>query len=656
MCGFAGFLGARFGGDDSVHELLNRMGEKIAHRGPDDEGIVWLRDVPLGLVHRRLSIIDLSKHGHQPMWSACRRYLIVYNGEVYNYRSIRRELEGIGSRFVGNSDTEVVINAISILGLEAALEQFVGMFAFVLWDTELREMTLVRDRLGIKPLYYAYVGGSFLFASELNPLREIPIWKDEVDRNALADFLNIGYVPAPASIYANAYKLPPGHLLKVRFDGEKAQPANAVPYWTLQSIIEQRDQQFITCEEEALSGLREHLTEAVRIRMISDVPIGAFLSGGLDSTLVTAIMQSESSRSVNTFSIGMRNTAYDEARNAANISQYLGTDHVERYVENQDLTSLVYDLPNIFDEPFSDSSQLPTLLLARVTKEKVTVVLTGDGGDELFAGYNRHIQAEAINRLRTKLPIALRRNLSRLIRVVPPAAWNRLYESVSWAIPKNRAVSLPGEKAHVLSRLLLAEARDEIYSQALSQWNGAPPVVEGLHEQLSTWWNYPTTPMSITEEFLYRDTVGYLHDDLLTKVDRCTMAVSLEGRVPFLDHRLVEYAWRLPLTFKLRGGDSKYLIRKLLECYVPRDLWSRPKMGFRVPIGAFLRGPLRDWAEDLLKPSRLRDEGFFHTDAISRIWRDHMKGRADSSSALWSILMFQAWLDARARETKNPLR
>ena len=655
MCGFAGFLGARFGGDDSVHELLNRMGEKIAHRGPDDEGIVWLRDVPLGLVHRRLSIIDLSKHGHQPMWSACRRYLIVYNGEVYNYRSIRRELEGIGSRFVGNSDTEVVINAISILGLEAALEQFVGMFAFVLWDTELREMTLVRDRLGIKPLYYAYVGGSFLFASELNPLREIPIWKDEVDRNALADFLNIGYVPAPASIYANAYKLPPGHLLKVRFDGEKAQPANAVPYWTLRSIIEQRDQQFITCEEEALSGLREHLTEAVRIRMISDVPIGAFLSGGLDSTLVTAIMQSESSGSVKTFSIGMRNAAYDEARSAANVSKYLGTEHVEKYIENEDLTNLVCDLPYVFDEPFSDSSQLPTLLLSRATRKNVTVVLTGDGGDELFAGYNRHIQAEAINRLRTKLPIALRRKLSRLIRGYSPAAWTRLYNAVSWAIPKRRAVSLPGEKAHVLSRLLLAETQEEIYARALSQYHDAPSIVQGPSEQSSTWWSYPTTPMSITEHFLYRDTVGYLHDDLLTKVDRCTMAVSLEARVPFLDHRLVEFAWRLPLTLKLQDGNSKYLMRKLLESFVPKELWNRPKMGFRVPIGAFLGGPLRDWAEDLLTPSRLRQEGFFHTVAVRRMWEEHTKGRVHSSTALWSVLMFQAWLDARAKEG-NSLR
>jgi asparagine synthase (glutamine-hydrolysing) len=528
MCGFSGFYGSFHGDDDDAMKTLRHMGAEIVHRGPDHEGVVWLATAQLGLVHRRLSVIDVSEYGHQPMWSACRRYLIAYNGEVYNFETIRRDLEKLGNRFVGHSDTEVILAAISEWGLEPALVRFVGMFAFVLWDAERREITLVRDRLGIKPLYYTLTSQNCLFGSELKPLRHFPGWRGDVDRDALADFLDLGYVPAPATIYQNVCKLPPGHLLRVRFAEGGIRTAGPVPYWSLQEVVNRENPDTTRSESDVLEGFRDQLIEAVKIRMIADVPLGAFLSGGLDSSIVVAIMQMESSRPVKTFSIGVRNQDYNEAGHAAKIAQYLGTEHTERYVEEEDLVELVSGLPRFFDEPFADSSQLPTLLLARITKEAVTVALSGDGGDELFAGYNRHIQAEQINRLRTRLPSVVRNSLSGLLRSIPAASWDRMYNAASWAIPRRRAMSLPGEKAHIYAKLLRADSREGIYGLALSQWNRKPPVVGGECGKSAYWWQLPTRSLSVTEEFMYRDTLGYLHDDILTKVDRCTMAVSLE--------------------------------------------------------------------------------------------------------------------------------
>jgi len=645
MCGFAGFVGSFDGGGERAHESLRRMGVEIAHRGPDGEGIEWVKDVSLGLVHRRLSVIDLSDHGNQPMWSSCGRFVIVYNGEVYNFRSLADDLEKQGCSFRGHSDTEVVLAAISQWGLESALQRFVGMFAFALWDREERELSLVRDRLGIKPLYYTVQNGLCFFGSELRPMRHLPGVELEIDSDSVADFLNLGYIPAPASIYRHVQKLPPGHLIRISVSGGRAVPTTPQPYWTLQRAIDGNACSQQPNEEEALEALRTHLSEATRIRMIADVPLGAFLSGGIDSTLVTAFMQQHSSRPIRTFSIGINDYNYDEAKQAGEIARYLGTDHTERYLQESDITNLVVDMSDYFDEPFADVSQLPSLLLARITREEVTVALSGDGGDELFAGYNRHMEAAMLERVYKGIPTILRKGLARGVFGISAQGWDRIYSGAIKAFPNRREVIRPGEKLRKFARAIGAHSVNGAYGRIISHSDGQPPVNEGQCGSVGAWWRWPERSLAIAEEFAYQDTMGYLHDDVLTKVDRCTMAVGLEGRVPFLDHRLVEFAWTVPLDMKIRGGNGKHLLRKLLANIVPRELWDKPKMGFGVPIGPLLRGPLRDWADGLLSSDSILRSGILDQPSIQALWKRHLTGNSENSHLLWHILMFQAWFE-----------
>jgi asparagine synthase (glutamine-hydrolysing) len=644
VCGFAGFVGATTLAPDDVPEMLRGMAAELRHRGPDDEGLYWSGPESVGLVHRRLSIIDLSEQGHQPMESRCRRFVIVYNGEVYNFLAIRRELEAVGSVFRGDSDTEVILEAIARWGLSRALPKFIGMFGFAIWDRRDRALTLVRDRLGIKPVYFAVADRFAIFASELRPFRHFSAWQAPIDRDALADYMDLGYISVPRTIYQGVEKLPPGCLLRiaVREDGVRAGPVE--PYWTLAGVVNKRTETSGWSEGQALEELRRKVEVAVSDRLIADVPLGAFLSGGIDSTTVAAVMQHRSARPVRTFSIGFEDQAYDEAGHAAKIASFLGTEHTEHYLTERDLLDLIPDLPRISDEPFADPSQLPTLLLARITRRHVTVALSGDGGDELFAGYVRHLRAKQIDSVRRRLPGSLRAGIARLLTCVPEAAWDRIYRATYRALPNSYRMTLPGDKLRKLARVLAPSEGDDLYRMTLSQWDNEPPVIGGRSGECQRWWQWPATDLPLVEKFMYRDMLGYLHDDVLTKVDRCSMAESLEARVPLLDHRLVEFSWTLPLRFKLVAGQGKYLMRRLLAELVPAELWERPKMGFAIPVGRWLQNGLKAWADDLLATDRLRRQGLLDAAVVAKLWSEHRSGRGYHPYRLWNVLMFQSWL------------
>ncbi len=646
MCGFAGFIGPINAAADEVPALLSRMGRAIAHRGPDDEGLFWDPETSIGLTHRRLSIIDLSPAGHQPMHSACGRFVIAYNGEVYNFPEIRRELEAAGCRLRGDSDTEVVLEAIVRWGVRAALRRFAGMFAFALWDQRDKELTLARDRLGIKPLFYQVEGRKCIFASELKPLHCLPGWQPQISRAALAEFIDKGYISATNSIYEGVQKLPPGAILTFRPDKPRPEPEK---YWSLRDVVDARTPGGGPDATTATKMLHDKLREAVRIRMVADVPLGAFLSGGIDSTTVVAIMQTLSARPVKTFTIGFEDQHYNEAEQAAKIAQYLGTDHTERCFSEQDILELVPQLPRVFDEPFADSSQLPMLLLAMTTREHVTTVLSGDGGDELFAGYVRHQHAQTLEAIRRWLPLPLRSAMAKGIVAAPEESWDRFYQRCAGFIPRSFRATLPGNKAHKFARVIASGSSHEMYRLALGKWPGATPVLGNDGETGSNWWQWPAAALPLSESYMYQDSLGYLHDDVLTKVDRCTMAVGLEARVPLLDHRVVEFAWTLPVTLKLRNKTNKYLLRRLLTEMVPAELWERPKMGFAMPVGRWLRTTLRDWADDLLAVDTLKRQGYLDPGRVSRIWDQHRNGTHSSPDAIWNLLMFQAWLEMHDR-------
>jgi asparagine synthase (glutamine-hydrolysing) len=650
MCGIAGFVGGRFDhGGQGARAALGRMTGAIAYRGPDSAG-AWLEpDCKVALGHRRLAIIDLSPAGEQPMTSPSGRYVTVYNGEIYNHLELRERLSG---PWRGHSDTETLLAAIEAWGVEEALKQCAGMFALALWDRQEKALILARDRLGEKPLYYGWQGqgaeGAFLFGSELKALACHPAFRREIDRHALALFTRFNYVPAPHSIYSGIAKLPPGTFLTLRA-GQKA-PA-ITPYWSAAEVAaEGAAAPLDVGPEEATDGLERVLSKAVSQQMMSDVPLGAFLSGGVDSSTIVALMQAESSRPVKSFSIGFEDPAYNEAEHAGAVARHLGTDHEEFYVRAEDALAVIPSLPSIYDEPFADASQVPTLLVSRLARRKVTVALSGDGGDELFAGYNRYgLAARNWGRI-SKLPRPLRSALARGLAALSPEQWNKVAGIVSPVLPASLRLSLPGEKVHKAARGLASGSADELYRGLVSSWREPAEIVIGGSE--------PETLGAATldrlgglgtcERMMALDMLTYLPDDILAKVDRAAMSVSLETRVPLLDHRVVEYAWRLPLDLKLRGGESKWVLRQLLYRHVPRALIERPKMGFGIPIDGWLRGPLRDWAEELISERRLSGEGYFRPEPIRAAWDAHQSRRSNMQYQLWAILMFQSWLEGQS--------
>jgi len=650
MCGIVGLLGACRGSTQDLEHLARRMSESIRHRGPDASGVWCDSDAGIAFGHRRLSILDLSPAGHQPMRSACGRYTMVFNGEIYNHSELRRELERSGETqaWRGHSDTETLLAAVAAWGMEPALKKFVGMFAFALWDRQARTLTLARDRLGEKPLYYGWQGETFLFGSELKALKAHPSFHAEIDRQALALFLRHNYVPAPYSIYRNIFKLLPGTYFSLRAGEREVEPK---VYWSARLVAEAGQREpFAGTEENAAEELRRLLSRSIAGQMIADVPLGAFLSGGLDSSTIVALMQAQSSRAVKTFTIGFLNEGYNEAEQAKAVARHLGTDHTEVYVTPQEAMAVIPRLPVLYDEPFADSSQIPTFLVAQLARHHVTVSLSGDGGDELFGGYNRYCWATNIWRSVGCLPRSLRMALAGVLTILPPQAWNVVFQGLGRLLPVGWRYANPGDKLHKLAEVLPVRSQEEMYRNLVSLWKQPGKVVIGGNEHpflLSDAANQADL-QDFSHRMMYLDLVSYLPDDILVKVDRAAMGGSLETRVPFLDHRLVEFAWRLPLSMKIRNGQGKWILRQVLYKQVPKDLVERPKMGFGIPLDVWLRGPLREWAEALLAEDRLWREGFFNPAPIREKWTEHLSGRRNWSYLLWSVLMFQAWLEANS--------
>ena len=642
MCGITGFF--NYFSDDN-EQIISRMTATLVTRGPDSQG-VWLDpEAGIGFGHRRLAIIDLSPAGHQPMVSTSGRYIITFNGEIYNYREIKADLEQIGCKFRGGSDTEVMLAAFETWGIADAVAKFVGMFAFGLWDKQERVLSLGRDRLGEKPLYYGWLGDAFVFASELKAFKQHPNWKGEIDRNALALSMIHNCIPSPYSIYQDINKLPPGTILTIDHPKSRATP---IPYWTAKSIAEAGATHPLDCSDiEAIERLDTLLQNAIKSQMISDVPLGAFLSGGIDSSTIVALMQAQTSQPVKTFTIGFDETEYNEAVHAKTIAKHLGTEHTELYVTPEQALEVIPKLPHLYDEPFADSSGIPTFLVSQLARQHVTVSLSGDAGDELFCGYNRYLWAPSIWQKFGKIPPALRQVAAQIITSQSPATWNQQFASLSSVLPKKLTAALPGEKLHKLAQVLGVPDRESMYVGLTSHWKDTTSLVlrsgesQTLINNRQAWAKLP----GFAEQMMYLDLMTYLPDDILTKVDRASMGVSLESRVPFLDHRVVEFALQLPLSMKIRDGQSKWILRQVLYKYVPKELIERPKMGFGVPIDRWLRTSLRDWAESLLDENRLRQEGFFDPKPIRKKWAEHLSGKFNWQHHLWDILMFQAWLE-----------
>ncbi len=647
MCGIVGFLGsAGSAGQDTA--VVRRMADLIRHRGPDDDGVWGDAEAGIALAQRRLAIIDLSPAGHQPMISSCKRYVMVFNGEVYNYEEIRRKLDAeVAHAWRGHSDTEVILEAITRWGVKPALELCVGMFALALWDRAERTLVLARDRLGEKPLYYGRIGGSFAFASELKAFRGHPAWNPEVDRNAVALLMRHSYVPAPYSIYKGVHKLRPGQFLIIA-NGEREPRIET--YWSARKAAETGcAHPFDGSPAEAVAALESLLKQSIKGQMMADVPLGAFLSGGIDSSAVVAIMQSLSSRPVRTFTIGFHQAGYNEAEQAKAVAQHLGTDHTELYVTEREAMDVIPGLPEIYCEPFSDTSQIPTYLVSQLARRSVTVSLSGDGGDELFSGYTRYAFAQEIWKKLTRVPSSLRRATAGLATFPSPAFYDRLAGTLMPLMPEHRRHGRIGDKVHKAARLLAMQTADDVYLHLCSHWTNPAEIVIGSHERptmLTGLDALPNLPGNI-ERMMYVDLMSYLPDDILVKVDRAAMAVSLETRVPMLDHRVVEFAMSLPLAILRAGNQAKWPLRQVLYKYVPIKLVDRPKMGFGVPIDSWLRGALRDWAEDLLSETRLKAENFFDPAPIRLAWREHLSGRRNHQYLLWDVLMFQAWRAAQ---------
>ncbi|MBU9338181.1 asparagine synthase (glutamine-hydrolyzing) [Burkholderia multivorans] len=652
MCGIDGFLNSVAFDEETARGTLARMTASLAHRGPDAQGL-WVDPAAgIALGHRRLAIVDLSVHGRQPMASACGRYVMVFNGEIYNHRELRAQLERVGRApaWRGHSDTEVLLAAFAAWGVDATLRRATGMFALALWNRESRVLTLARDRIGEKPLYYGRIGDALVFASELKALRAYPGFDGEIDRDALCLYLRHSAVPAPHTIYRGIRKLPPGSWIQF----EHAQDTPRIrTYWALEHAIDAgHHEPFAGSAAEAVDRLDTVLRQAVARQMEADVPLGAFLSGGVDSSAIVALMQAQSAAPVDTFTIGFHEAGYDEAGYAKAVARHLGTRHTELYVTADHALDVVPKLPAIYDEPFSDASQIPTFLVAELTRRHVKVSLSGDGGDELFGGYTRYFLTPRLWRKLHRVPAAVRTRIAGALHALRPDHADQLAAVAQGAWGAGELRESPtriGDRLHKLGHVMTADSRIGLYRLLMSSVHHPERIALAGHEPptpLDTVSAWPAH-LSFAEQAMAIDTLTYLPTDILTKVDRAAMAVSLETRMPFLDHHVVEFAWRLPASLRLPEGQSKALLRRLLDRYVPTELIDRPKQGFCAPIDHWLRGALRDWADALLQPSRLRDEGFFDAAAVERLWRQHQTGRMNWQHQLWTVLMFQAWLDAQ---------
>jgi asparagine synthase (glutamine-hydrolysing) len=637
MCGISGIVGNLPLPAGELRDAAQAMTDALAHRGPDGEGL-WLDEAAgVAFGHRRLAIIDLSPGARQPMISASGRFALTYNGEIYNYRALRAELEAAGVRFRTQSDTEVLLEGCARWGLEATAKRLVGIFALALWDRAERVLGLARDQLGVKPLYWSIERGRLLFGSQLAALAAHPAWRPEIDRNALAAYFRHSCVPAPHTIYRNVFKLPPGSILTLARGGTP----RLSRYWDARAVARAGIADRLHASETgAVDQLETLLRAAVERQMIADVPLGAFLSGGIDSSSVVALMQTQSDRPVRTFTIGFREADYDEAQHAGAVARHLGTDHTQLYVSPAEARNVIPRLADWFDEPFADSSAIPTFLVSEMARREVTVALSGDGGDELFAGYTRYRVARQIAGA-MRLPRALRAAAAAILRAPSPAGWDRLLA----AIPARWRPVQAGDKLQKLADVLALADGGAVYRRLVSAWERPERLVIGGSAPDSVLWD-----ASVARDFAdpveaqqFLDTVSYLPDDILTKVDRASMAVGLEARVPLLDPEVVAFAWRLPPSLKLRQGRGKWLLREVLYRQVPRALVERPKMGFGVPIDRWLRGPLRDWAEDLLDERRLRADGLLDAAIVRDAWRTHLSGARNLQHALWSVLMFEEW-------------
>ncbi|OXR50243.1 asparagine synthase (glutamine-hydrolyzing) [Pusillimonas sp. T2] len=651
MCGIVGIWQpeAAIG----IEAAAGRMVRTLTHRGPDDDG-VWVDPaVPLALAHRRLSILDLSAAGRQPMLSSCGRYVLVYNGEIYNHLDLRAELDA--TQWRGHSDTETLLACVQAWGLRRTLERAVGMFALALWDRDSGVLSLARDRVGEKPLFWGWQANTLLFGSELKALLAYPGFRAGVDRGCLALFLRHGYVPAPWSIYEGVSKLLPGHCVDIclRQGSALAKSALPYPYWSFNNTVtEGLSNPFDGGDVEAIRALESRLSETIGSQMLADVPVGAFFSGGIDSSTVVSLMQKQSSRPVRTFTIGFDGSEYDEAKHAESVARHLGTAHTPLIVRPEDALDVIPLLPSMYCEPLSADSQVPLYLISKLARQHVTVALSGDGGDELFGGYNRYLGARRVWLRMQSLPAPLRHAFAAFLRSMSPEGWDRVFSWLKPILPERFRLAIPGTKAQKLADVLELDTEQDYFRRLTSHWQDPASVVLGAREPQTLMTNMAAWPKTDSFEhwMMAMDAQTFLPDEVMAKVDRAAMAASLETRAPLLDHRVVELAWRMPLRMKIRDGQGKWLLRQVLYRHVPRELVERPKKGFGMPIDDWLRGPLRDWADNLLSEERLRAEGYFDPAPIRQLWHQHLKGGYNWQYRLWPILMFQAWISSAEDE------
>lgn len=650
MCGLAGVIWRHKPAVESLDTVGRRMAQSLRHRGPDDHGVWSDPELSVLLVHTRLSIVDLSPAGHQPMISSCQRYVLVFNGEVYNHLDMRAELGTCDWR--GHSDTETLLVCFARCGVKATVERAVGMFAFALWDRQTQTLTLGRDRLGEKPLYYGWHGDAFLFSSELKAMEACPGFQPQINRDALALYLRHSVIPTPYSIWQGIAKLEPGCVVVLDWQAVmQAQTPEVQAYWSLSEVARAGHANPLDVSDaEAIQLLDQTITAAVGGQLLADVPLGAFLSGGIDSSLIVSMMQKQSAQPVKTFSIGFDVPGFNEAEHAAAVARHLGTEHTELYVTPNDALEVIPRLPDLYDEPFADSSQIPTFLVSQLARQQVTVALSGDGGDELFFGYTRYLQMEKLVATLNRMPAGLRQLGAAGLQRMSPASFGRVYRALMPMLPAVLRAKYPEDKLNRLQHILAAKGDEAVYLALISHWADPACVVKGACEPATWLTGRKPVPaeLSLAEKCMLLDSMSYLPDDILAKVDRAAMGVSLETRVPLLDHRVIELAWRLPMRYKLRGDQGKWLLRQVLYQYVPKAMIDRPKMGFGVPIGEWLLGPLREWADGLLAPERLRREGIFDAERVTQVWRDFQAGRTNAQYLLWNILMFQAWQERGA--------